>query len=74
LIAIAVTRLIRHKLTRAFLDKDAGWTPDMAKACRFEATLAVQRTVAQHKLENVELYYLFSDDGPSQWDFTVPLR
>lgn len=66
-------KLIRSKATRAFLNSDGGWTGDVLSARQFREIAEVQRVKDQLRLQNVEIYYSFCEEGASQWDFTLPL-
>jgi len=43
-------------------------------AARFPEETLVRAAVQKYQLHDVELYYLFWEDGTSQFDFTIPLR
>jgi len=58
----------------AFLRKDGGWTDAFQKA--WDKT---ERKTSLHgqnsfQLKNIDLYYGYYQDKPSEWDFTVPLN
>ena len=67
-------KLIRSKATRDFLTTDGHWTSKVAKAERFPEQFLVDAAVKQFHLHDVELYYLFGEQGTSQYDFTISLR
>jgi hypothetical protein len=67
-------KLIRSRATRDFLTTDGHWTRKLKNAARFPEQSLAQAAVQQFQLHDVELYYLFWDNGTSQHDFTIPLR
>ena len=67
-------KLIRSKATRCFLTTDGHWTGKVENAARFPEESLVRAAVQKYQLHDVELYYLFWEDGTSQFDFTIPLR
>jgi hypothetical protein len=72
--APTMRRLIRSKATRHFLTTDGQWTGKVENAARFAEESLVRAAVQKFQLHDVELYYLFWEDGTSQFDFTIPLR
>ena len=71
---LTMRRLIRSKATRHFLTTDGHWTGKVEKAARFPEEPLARAAVQKFQLHDVELYYLFWEDGTSQFDFTIPLR
>ncbi len=67
-------KLIRSKTTRCFLTTEGHWTGKVENAARFPEESLVRAAVQKYQLHDVELYYLFWEDGTSQFDFTIPLR
>jgi len=53
---------------------DGHWTGKVENAARFPEESRARAAVQKYQLHDVELYYLFWDDGTSQFDFTIPLR
>jgi hypothetical protein len=71
---LTMRRLIRSRATRHFLTTDGHWTGKVENAARFPEEFLVRAAVQKYQLHDVELYYLFWEDGTSQFDFTIPLR
>ncbi len=68
-----VKKLIRNKATRAFLAADGTWTEDVGAGRDFPRTEEVSRVLMA--LEgNLELYFCFGENRPTEWDFALPLR
>ena len=65
-------QLIRSKVTKAFLTDVGAWTPNIADAATFCDQEAAE-TKLRLKLQQVELYYCFGEQPPSQWDFAIRL-
>jgi hypothetical protein len=66
-------RLIRSKATRLFLAAAGGWTDEVGQALRIGEFKDVWTTAQRLQLQEVELYYSFSD-WVSEWDFALPLN
>ena len=71
---LTMRRLIRSKATRCFLTTKGHWTGKVENAARFPEESLVRAAVQKYKLHDVEVYYLFWEDGTSQFDFAIPLR
>jgi hypothetical protein len=71
---LTMSKLIRSKATRHFLTTDGHWTGKVESAARFPEESLVRAAVQKFHLHDVELYYLFWEDGTSQFDFAIPLR
>jgi len=69
-----VRKLIRSRTTRHFLTTHGHWTAKVENAARFPEESLLRAAVQKFQLHDVELYYLYFEDGPSQFDFTIPLR
>ena len=72
--SLTMRKLIRSKATRCFLTTEGHWTGKVENAARFPEESLVRAAVQKYQLHDVELYYLFWEDGTSQFDFTIPLR
>ena len=72
--SLPMRKLIRSKATRCFLTTKGHWTGKVENAARFPEESLVRAAVQKYQLHDVELYYLFWEDGTSQFDFTIPLR
>ena len=70
-----LSKLIRSKATKSFLTKDGLWTNNVENAAHFhDRSLALAAARKFHlSEEEVELYYLFNEHTPTQYDFTLPL-
>lgn len=67
-------KMIRSRVTHAFLTRDGNWTSDLSKAARIDDVYAATEVVIKLGLSDVELYYSFRDERLSQhWDFSHPL-
>jgi len=66
-------KLVRSTVTRAFLTTDGHWTNQLESAAKFTSHSHALAAVQKFDLRAVELYYLFSEDGPTPYDFTLPL-
>jgi DNA-binding response OmpR family regulator len=69
---IRMRKLVQNKATKAFLTESGEWTKDLRSAKVFPTTEEARSAVLDHKLKNVELYYLFSEEV-SRYDFTISL-
>jgi hypothetical protein len=69
-----MAKLIRCKATKRFLTKRGNWTHKLVDAARFLNLSLAQAAVHKFQLREVELYYLFSEDALSQYDFTLALE
>ena len=67
-------KLIRSRATRHFLTANGHWTGKVENAAWFPEESLVRAAVQKFQLHDVELYYLYFEDGTSQFDFTIPLR
>ncbi len=63
-------KLIRSRATKAFLTLDGSWTDDLQNACDFTGQ-DLRSVQAGHPLQQIEVYYHFGPNGPSQYDFTI---
>lgn len=69
---LAVKKLIRNKLTHAYLTLERTWTQDLSEAKDFTSTEA-WRTRDELGLRECEVYYFFGTDSPTEYDFAVAL-
>jgi hypothetical protein len=67
-------KLIHSKCAYGFLTKDGTWTKDVQEAAVFADHSEARAAVEQFQLREVELYFNFSDDGTTEYDFAVPLH
>ena len=70
-----LSKLIRSKATRAFLTDDGLWTSTAASATHFhDCSLALDAARKFQLNENeVELYYLFNEDMPTEYGCSLAL-
>ncbi len=71
---VAMRRLIRSTVTKAFLTRTGAWTEDIANAAAFAdvcSILAVRRGFNPGELE---VYYSFGGCQQSLSDFALPLQ
>ncbi len=66
-------KLIRSKVTKAFLLTDGTWTSQIAISADFGDYLAILNARTRFNLNDAELYYSFHRLHKSQWDFVTPL-
>jgi hypothetical protein len=71
--SLPMRKLVRSKVTRRFLTESGGWTPQVRDAAEFADFSHALGAVERFELRDVELYYLFSDKGPSGYDFCITL-
>jgi len=67
-------KLIRKKVTGAFLSKEGDWTHDAKEAADFLGkwpNLNRFGQDAQH--DEIEFYYWFGESVPSPYDFAIPI-
>ncbi len=70
--ALATLRkLIRSKASKLFLTKAGGWTDQIRLAMSFADHAEAMAAVQQHRLREVELYYLFGEDRITEYDFPI---
>ena len=69
-----MSKLIRSKATKRFLTTDGHWTAEVDNAERFFDQSLVSAAIHKFQLHDVELYYLFGEHGPSEYDFAISLR
>jgi hypothetical protein len=67
-----MNKLIRSKLTKAFLTEGGDWTLDFRRAHIFITSEAALVAVFRQELRDVEIYYLCGQE-PSDRDFTISL-
>jgi len=64
--------LLRRKGSSEFATADGGWTRDLTKAKKFADPLIPSEIKRQYPFQDLELYYAFGEDGPTEYDFAVP--
>lgn len=66
-------RVVRNKITRAFLDANGGWADDFESARRFEDVKSVMEACAEHGLTDVELVLVMGSQPSAEYDIDLPL-
>jgi hypothetical protein len=66
-------RLVRNKLTRAFLKTDGGWAADFHSAENFADVKSVMEACQSHGLANVELVLVMGSEPSAYYDIALPL-
>jgi hypothetical protein len=62
-------RLIRNPMIRAFLTRSGKWTRNIAQAKSFQTQDDVRIVCRDLKLDHCQLYYSFSEQAVSEFDF-----
>lgn len=68
-----MTRLVRNKVSRAFLGADGGWVADFRAARSFEDVKSVMEACQAHELSNVELLLVMGAQPSPEYDIALPL-
>ena len=68
-----IRKLVRCKVTNAFLTKDHTWTHNLREAEDFQDVRRIHVLQRELQLENVELYCLFGDEPDPRYDFALSL-
>lgn len=66
-------KLLRSKASHQFLTGDGSWTDQVQLARSFTDSSEARDLIRQYNLRDVNLYYLFSDDHTTPFDFTIEL-
>lgn len=66
-------RLLRNKVSRAFLDADGGWVADFRAARSFQDVKSVVEACQEHELSNVELLLVMGTQPSAEYDIALPL-
>jgi len=69
----SLRKLIRKTSTGAFLTHRAEWTDDVREAETFATEDAVKFARRRFQLDGCELYYSFSKEKATEYDFSIPL-
>jgi hypothetical protein len=69
----SLRKLIRKMPTGAFLNHRAEWTDDVSAAENFATEDAVKSARRRFQLDGCELYYSFSKEKATEYDFSIPL-
>jgi hypothetical protein len=69
----SLRKLIRSKLTRAFLKSNGGWTKDIRRAAAFRTLHAAASARSKFDLQGIEFYYSFGGHRESRYDFAFPI-
>ena len=67
-------KLVRHRVTKAFLTKEAGWTEDITQARQFLNHFEARDEVVRLGLCEVDFYFCYEDFDTRNFDFSFPLR
>jgi hypothetical protein len=66
-------RVIRNKITRAFLKADGGWAADFHSAHTFPDTQSAMAACAQHRVSGAELLLIMGLEPCADYDIALPL-
>lgn len=66
-------RVIRNKLTRAYLTADGGWTLDFGLAHDFKDVGSALRASKRHQTTELELVLVMGASPSPQYDIELPL-
>ncbi len=63
-------KLVRHRVTKAFLTKEGAWTEDIGQARQFLSHLEARDEARRLGLNEVEFYFYFDDMHTRHFDFS----
>ena len=70
---VRMRKLLRSSSTKAFLTKGGTWTHDLTQAAEVTGFSGPRAATRNPSASGFEIYYSFHPNGPSQWDFALPL-
>ena len=66
-------RLVRHRTTRAYLDRNGGWTRDMSRQEHFESIQDILVVQRRFQLRDIEVVLQMGDEPSTEYDIALPL-
>lgn len=67
-------RLVRHRTTRAYLDRNGGWTRDGNELEHFESIQAILAVQRRFQLRDIEVVLQMGEEPSAEYDVALPIN